>query len=50
MLLHTHRENGARPLMLDAYDLGNDVWSCHSSGGKCDDFTALVSLDCDHLY
>jgi hypothetical protein len=29
--------------MLDTYDFKDDVWLCHSSGGKCNDFTAFVS-------
>lgn len=33
--------NGVRALMLDTYDFKNDVWLCHSSGGKCNDFTAF---------
>ncbi|CAL0314717.1 unnamed protein product [Lupinus luteus] len=32
--------NGARALMLDTYDFKEDVWLCHSFGGKCYDFTA----------
>ncbi|CAN0882047.1 PI-PLC X domain-containing protein At5g67130 [Linum grandiflorum] len=27
--------------MLDTYDFQNDVWMCHSFGGKCYDFTAF---------
>ncbi|CAN6300544.1 unnamed protein product [Urochloa humidicola] len=33
--------NGVRALMLDTYDFQGDVWLCHSSGGKCNDFTAF---------
>lgn len=33
--------NGVRALMLDTYDFKGDVWLCHSSGGKCNDFTAF---------
>nr|XP_019704319.1 PI-PLC X domain-containing protein At5g67130 [Elaeis guineensis] len=33
--------NGVRALMLDTYDLKDDVWLCHSSGGKCYDITAF---------
>ncbi|PKA57056.1 PI-PLC X domain-containing protein [Apostasia shenzhenica] len=33
--------NGVRALMLDTYDFQDDVWLCHSSGGKCCDFTAF---------
>ena len=29
--------------MLDMYDFNNDVWLCHSYGGKCYNFTAFVS-------
>jgi hypothetical protein len=36
-------QNGVRALMLDTYDFKGDVWLCHSSGGKCNDFTAFVS-------
>ncbi|KAI4968795.1 hypothetical protein ZWY2020_046125 [Hordeum vulgare] len=33
--------NGVRALMLDTYDFKRGVWLCHSSGGKCNDFTAF---------
>ncbi|KAM0946272.1 putative PLC-like phosphodiesterase, TIM beta/alpha-barrel domain superfamily [Dioscorea sansibarensis] len=33
--------NGVRGLMLDMYDFLNDVWLCHSFGGKCYNFTAF---------
>ncbi|KAF0895579.1 hypothetical protein E2562_013894 [Oryza meyeriana var. granulata] len=33
-------KNGVRGLMLDAYDFQNDVWLCHSFGGKCYNFAA----------
>ncbi|XP_026656575.2 PI-PLC X domain-containing protein At5g67130-like isoform X3 [Phoenix dactylifera] len=33
--------NGVRALMLDTYDFDDDVWLCHSNGGKCHDFTAF---------
>ncbi|WCJ31175.1 PLC-like phosphodiesterases superfamily protein [Euphorbia peplus] len=33
--------NGVRGLMLDMYDFKNDIWLCHSFGGKCYDFTAF---------
>ncbi|KAJ8751641.1 hypothetical protein K2173_025797 [Erythroxylum novogranatense] len=33
--------NGARALMLDTYDFQGDVWLCHSSNGKCHDYTAF---------
>ncbi|WVZ57278.1 hypothetical protein U9M48_007683 [Paspalum notatum var. saurae] len=36
--------NGVRALMLDTYDFKGDVWLCHSDGGKCNDFTAFVSI------
>ncbi|KAJ1697573.1 hypothetical protein LUZ63_006085 [Rhynchospora breviuscula] len=36
--------NGVRALMLDTYDLKGDVWLCHSSGGKCYDYTAFEPL------
>ena len=36
-------QNGVRALMLDTYDFKDEVWLCHSSGGKCNDFTAFVS-------
>lgn len=29
--------------MLDMYDFNNDIWLCHSTGGKCYNFTAFVS-------
>ncbi|KAA8531688.1 hypothetical protein F0562_006595 [Nyssa sinensis] len=33
--------NGIRGLMLDMYDFNNDIWLCHSFGGKCYNFTAF---------
>lgn len=36
-------QNGVRGLMLDTYDFMNDIWLCHSFGGKCYNFTAFVS-------
>ncbi|KAJ9159555.1 hypothetical protein P3X46_025058 [Hevea brasiliensis] len=33
--------NGVRGLMLDMYDFQNDIWLCHSFGGKCYNFTAF---------
>ncbi|XP_073126048.1 PI-PLC X domain-containing protein At5g67130 isoform X1 [Henckelia pumila] len=33
--------NGVRGLMLDMYDFENDVWLCHSFGGKCYNYTAF---------
>lgn len=33
--------NGVRGLMLDMYDFENNVWLCHSFGGKCFNFTAF---------
>ncbi|XP_051207261.1 PI-PLC X domain-containing protein At5g67130 [Lolium perenne] len=33
--------NGVRALMLDVYDFRDEVWLCHSKGGKCFDFTAF---------
>ncbi|KAJ7551323.1 hypothetical protein O6H91_06G010400 [Diphasiastrum complanatum] len=33
--------NGVRGLMLDMYDFLNDVWLCHSFGGKCYNYTAF---------
>ncbi|KAK3018580.1 hypothetical protein RJ639_004305 [Escallonia herrerae] len=33
--------NGVRGLMLDMYDFNNDIWLCHSFGGKCYNFTAF---------
>ncbi|KVI10786.1 Phospholipase C, phosphatidylinositol-specific, X domain-containing protein [Cynara cardunculus var. scolymus] len=32
--------NGVRGLMLDLYDFENDIWLCHSFGGKCFNYTA----------
>ena len=32
--------------MLDMYDFENDIWLCHSIGGKCFNFTAFVSASC----
>lgn len=37
-------QNGVRGLMLDMYDFNNDIWLCHSFGGKCYNFTAFVSI------
>ncbi|KAJ8430023.1 hypothetical protein Cgig2_008462 [Carnegiea gigantea] len=34
-------QNGIRGLMLDMYDFENDIWLCHSFGGKCFNFTAF---------
>ncbi|KAJ3675169.1 hypothetical protein LUZ60_004211 [Juncus effusus] len=34
--------NGIRGLMLDMYDFQNDIWLCHSFGGKCYNYTAFV--------
>ncbi|KAI5661096.1 hypothetical protein M9H77_20419 [Catharanthus roseus] len=34
-------KNGVRGLMLDMYDFNNDIWLCHSFGGKCYNFTAF---------
>ncbi|XP_050206605.1 PI-PLC X domain-containing protein At5g67130-like [Mercurialis annua] len=34
-------ENGVRGLMLDMYDFMNDIWLCHSFGGKCYNYTAF---------
>lgn len=31
--------------MLDVYDFRDEVWLCHSKGGKCFDFTAFVSTN-----
>ncbi|XP_059643834.1 PI-PLC X domain-containing protein At5g67130 [Cornus florida] len=33
--------NGVRGLMLDMYDFNNDVWLCHSFGGKCYNVTSF---------
>ncbi|KAI7745146.1 hypothetical protein M8C21_005804 [Ambrosia artemisiifolia] len=33
-------KNGVRGLMLDMYDFNNDIWLCHSFGGKCYNITA----------
>ncbi|XP_076889068.1 PI-PLC X domain-containing protein At5g67130-like [Bidens hawaiensis] len=32
--------NGVRGLMVDMYDFNNDIWMCHSFGGKCYNITA----------
>lgn len=34
-------KNGVRGLMLDMYDFNNDIWLCHSTGGKCYNLTAF---------
>lgn len=36
--------------MLDTYDFKGDVWLCHSTGGKCYDFTAFVSVILTCIY
>ncbi|XP_071706956.1 PI-PLC X domain-containing protein At5g67130-like [Rutidosis leptorrhynchoides] len=36
----TQLRNGVRGLMLDMYDFNNDIWMCHSAGGKCYNITA----------
>ncbi|KAL3526790.1 hypothetical protein ACH5RR_011446 [Cinchona calisaya] len=33
--------NGVGGLMLDMYDFNNDIWLCHSFGGKCYNVTAF---------
>ncbi|KAK4777588.1 hypothetical protein SAY87_017775 [Trapa incisa] len=33
--------NGVRGLMLDMYDFDNDIWLCHSYGGRCYNYTAF---------
>ncbi|KAK9231221.1 hypothetical protein WN943_021453 [Citrus x changshan-huyou] len=33
--------NGVRGFMLDMYDFNNDIWLCHSTGGRCFNFTAF---------
>lgn len=40
---HELAQNGVRGLMLDMYDFNNDIWLCHSYGGKCYNYTAFVS-------
>lgn len=42
-MLFYHWQNGVRGLMLDMYDFNNDIWLCHSTGGKCYNLTAFVS-------
>ncbi|KAK3169142.1 hypothetical protein Dsin_000046 [Dipteronia sinensis] len=34
-------DNGVRGLMLDMYDFMDDIWLCHSFGGKCYNYTAF---------
>ncbi|KAL8554527.1 hypothetical protein ACS0TY_002641 [Phlomoides rotata] len=34
-------KNGVRGLMLDMYDFNNDIWLCHSFGGKCYNYTSF---------
>ncbi|XP_016504498.1 PI-PLC X domain-containing protein At5g67130 [Nicotiana tabacum] len=34
-------KNGVRGLMLDMYDFNDDIWLCHSFGGKCYNVTAF---------
>nr|GME19273.1 PI-PLC X domain-containing protein At5g67130-like isoform X1 [Ipomoea batatas] len=34
-------KNGVRGLMLDMYDFNNDIWLCHSFGGKCFNLTSF---------
>ncbi|XP_004511919.1 PI-PLC X domain-containing protein At5g67130 [Cicer arietinum] len=33
--------NGVRGFMLDMYDFENDIWLCHSTQGKCFNFTSF---------
>ncbi|GAV86336.1 hypothetical protein CFOL_v3_29767 [Cephalotus follicularis] len=33
--------NGVRGLMLDMYDFENDIWLCHSFGGRCYNYTSF---------
>ncbi|KAK7346989.1 hypothetical protein VNO80_21513 [Phaseolus coccineus] len=33
--------NGVRGLMLDMYEFKDDIWLCHSFGGKCYDVTSF---------
>ncbi|KAL5541072.1 hypothetical protein UlMin_043358 [Ulmus minor] len=33
--------NGIRGLMLDLYDFQNDIWLCHSFGGRCYNYTSF---------
>lgn len=35
-------KNGVRGFMLDMYDFQNDVWLCHSTGGKCFNFSSFI--------
>jgi hypothetical protein len=37
----TQLQNGVRGLMLDMYDFMDDIWLCHSFGGRCLNFTAF---------
>ncbi|XP_057787177.1 PI-PLC X domain-containing protein At5g67130-like isoform X2 [Salvia miltiorrhiza] len=37
-------KNGVRGLMLDMYDFNNDIWLCHSFGGRCLNVTAFVKI------
>ncbi|KAL9326941.1 hypothetical protein ACSQ67_007586 [Phaseolus vulgaris] len=34
-------KNGVRGLMLDMYEFKDDIWLCHSFGGKCYDATSF---------
>ncbi|XP_031114617.1 PI-PLC X domain-containing protein At5g67130 [Ipomoea triloba] len=34
-------KNGVRGLMLDMYDFNDDIWLCHSFGGKCLNVTSF---------
>ncbi|XP_049357885.1 PI-PLC X domain-containing protein At5g67130-like isoform X2 [Solanum verrucosum] len=34
-------KNGVRGLMLDMYEFSNDIWLCHSFGGKCYNVTSF---------
>lgn len=44
LLLIGSLQNGVRGLMLDMYDFNNDIWLCHSFGGRCYNYTAFVSV------
>ncbi|WVZ23588.1 hypothetical protein V8G54_002132 [Vigna mungo] len=44
-------KNGVRGFMLDMYEFNDDIWLCHSFGGKCYEATSFVSAGVTlHIY
>lgn len=46
-----YAQNGVRGFMLDMYEFNDDIWLCHSFGGKCYEATSFVSAGVTlHIY